>query len=923
MARVIQSPGVEINEIDLSARTVFPTGTNILIQGFSPQGPTDETLYVSTMSEFETIYGAPTNAAERYFYHTVKSTFNSPANILVCRLPYGEKRGLTFSDELYSALVLPVSGNDHDTSHGGVSAISGSNLFAKNVVSTELVSAIGTSANSIEVANNSLFVAGDTLLLEQYKAVAPAAGQPVTDREFVEVTKVWTNSTSGKQYIDIKRTNPVAFAKDAVVVKTDDDGDGKSSLAKVSDCTELQFGAPQRIDLLPEEYLALKNGEVAFDDDCIVPLDNNGSVDRSYAAAKDVLRFEDLPAYFKRGVSGSEEDYEKIDGAIVEGVSKRKISTFKDRMKKCGMLLVNKAQTTMNTYYEGYYIAFGDNGQFAIDDGSNLDDSKFEAIDGLKTFGAAGTYFELPAQRLNFDLTAHTVSGSQGSMSEVFENIPSFDVAVPDFKDTIGIAVFKLRKSIYATETTALDFMLDESHVGSLDAYRQTANINGGKAKSFYIETLDANSTLLSCFINKKISEESGTFLTQQGSLVDVPNTSITFHSEAQRYAWGTGTYQEEVPASAKKSIGTVVDKVERNFEKLQNLDEWDIDITLDAGLTTINTYVKYKQALNDRDGNKDAPVSFDDESVVDISGLQGSVIKSSSEGEAKGSTWNGFEAVAAWKAVANAFILFAQDRRKDHMTILDPMRYIFVQGRNGVTMLDQTKNFSQHMLYPLKNLLGTTSTNYAAVYGNWLKQYDAVADKNFWAPNSGVIAAAYANNDAQYNPWFAPAGFTRGLVTNALQVAIRPNQKQRDQFYKIGLNPIAYFPNDGYVIFGQKTMQAKPSAFDRINVRRLFLYLEKAVRRTIKYFVFEPNTFSTRQAILAVLTPIFQRVKSTQGMYDYLIVCDPRNNPPAVIDNNELVVDIYIKPVRAAEFILVNFYATRTDQNFSELIGG
>jgi phage tail sheath protein FI len=152
--------------------------------------------------------------------------------------------------------------------------------------------------------------------------------------------------------------------------------------------------------------------------------------------------------------------------------------------------------------------------------------------------------------------------------------------------------------------------------------------------------------------------------------------------------------------------------------------------------------------------------------------------------------------------------------------------------------------------------------------------------------------------------------------------MAIRPNQKQRDQFYKISLNPIAFFPGDGFVIFGQKTLQAKPSAFDRINVRRMFLYLEKAVRQTIKYLVFEPNDFGTRTTVLSLLNPIFQRVKSTRGLYDYLIVCDDRNNPPAVIDENELVVDIYIKPVRAAEFILVNLYATRTDQNFSELIG-
>jgi phage tail sheath protein FI len=217
---------------------------------------------------------------------------------------------------------------------------------------------------------------------------------------------------------------------------------------------------------------------------------------------------------------------------------------------------------------------------------------------------------------------------------------------------------------------------------------------------------------------------------------------------------------------------------------------------------------------------------------------------------------------------------------------------------------------------------MSVVNTNYAATYGTWVKQYDASQDKNFWAPSSGVVAASFATNDSVYQPWFAPAGFTRGLITNALEIALRPNQKQRDQFYKIGVNPIAWFPGDGYVIFGQKTLQAKPSAFDRINVRRMFLYLEKAVRKTVKYFVFEPNTFATRQNIIAVLTPIFQRVKSTQGCYDYLIVCDDRNNPPAVIDNNEMVIDIYIKPVRFAEFILVNFYATRTDQNFGELVG-
>ena len=138
---------------------------------------------------------------------------------------------------------------------------------------------------------------------------------------------------------------------------------------------------------------------------------------------------------------------------------------------------------------------------------------------------------------------------------------------------------------------------------------------------------------------------------------------------------------------------------------------------------------------------------------------------------------------------------------------------------------------------------------------------------------------------------------------------------------YKISVNPVAFFPNEGNVIYGQKTLLKQPSAFDRINVRRLFLNLEKATNSTVKYFVFEPNTLLTRTRVINTLTPIFENAKNTQGLYDYLIVCDERNNTPDIIDQNELVVDIYLKPVRTAEFILVNFIATRTSANFQELV--
>ena len=235
--------------------------------------------------------------------------------------------------------------------------------------------------------------------------------------------------------------------------------------------------------------------------------------------------------------------------------------------------------------------------------------------------------------------------------------------------------------------------------------------------------------------------------------------------------------------------------------------------------------------------------------------------------------------------------------------------------------MDDKTKSFSQAIYWPMKHVFGAYNTSYVSVYGNWGRNYDAVADKFIYTPFSAIAAATYANVDGTFQPWFAPAGFTRGRFSGAVNLAIKPSQRQRDLLYRIGVNPVTQFPNEGFAFFGQKTLFKKPSAFDRVNVRRLFLYLEKVVRNTMRFFVFEPNTLLTRTQVINILTPIFENAKNTEGVYDYLIVCDERNNTPDIIDQNELVVDIYLKPVRAAEFILVNFYATRTGQDFNELL--
>ena len=279
-------------------------------------------------------------------------------------------------------------------------------------------------------------------------------------------------------------------------------------------------------------------------------------------------------------------------------------------------------------------------------------------------------------------------------------------------------------------------------------------------------------------------------------------------------------------------------------------------------------------------------------------------------------------EVVQNYLAVANEFINFAGNKRKDHIFIADAITNIFVQGQNVKTLDDPTKAFSTNLYWPLRNQFSSIDSSFVCTFANCGRTVDVVTNQQIWVPFSGFAAANFANTDSTFQPWYAPAGFTRGVVTGLNDLAFYPKQKQRDQLYKIGINPVAFFPAEGFVIFGQKTLQQKPSVFDRINVRRLFLSLENRTRDTVKFFVFEPNTLFTRTNVINTITPIFDNAKNTQGIYDYLIICDERNNTPSIIDQNELVVDIYLKPVRTAEFILVNFYATRTSANFNELVG-
>jgi len=212
------------------------------------------------------------------------------------------------------------------------------------------------------------------------------------------------------------------------------------------------------------------------------------------------------------------------------------------------------------------------------------------------------------------------------------------------------------------------------------------------------------------------------------------------------------------------------------------------------------------------------------------------------------------------------------------------------------------------------------SSTSYAVLDSGYKYQYDRYNDVYRWVPLNGDVAGLCARTDHTNDPWWSPGGFNRGQIKNVVKLAVNPMQTDRDMLYAAGVNPVVTFPGQGTILYGDKTLLAKPSAFDRINVRRLFIVLEKAIAVAAKYQLFEFNDSFTRAQFVNLITPYLRDVQGRRGVTDFAVVCDDTNNTGQVIDANQFVADIYIKPNRSINFITLNFIAARSSVSFSEI---
>ena len=297
----------------------------------------------------------------------------------------------------------------------------------------------------------------------------------------------------------------------------------------------------------------------------------------------------------------------------------------------------------------------------------------------------------------------------------------------------------------------------------------------------------------------------------------------------------------------------------------------------------------------------------FENDTTVDVDFIMMGSAKHGSE----------YTQAIAGKAIAVA------EARKDAVAFISPSRSTMIDddasSDDSKSLIKKDSEITQAVKDWYSSI---TSSSYAVFDSGYKYMFDRFNNKFRWIPLNGDIAGTCARTDINDFPWFSPAGTDRGTILNAVKLAYNPTKLQRDEIYPSRINPVIHSPGAGIVLFGDRTGFGRASAFDRINVRRLFIYLEDAIAAAAKDQLFEFNDEITRSNFVNIVEPFLRDVQAKRGIQDYVVVCDETNNTAAVIDSNEFIADIYIKPARSINFIGLTFVATRTGVSFEEIIG-
>lgn len=1048
----LSAPGVEVREYDESLRIQSNTGTTVFIPGFAQQGPVEEIITITSISDFENIYGIPTNAAERYFYYTVLAVLENSGEgttILTSRLAYGANEGDNVATA-YTLLAYPAIPVVKKSDSKGYTywQLTADKEAEENESATEcygaftLVSEDGETikAKPIDVSSEIILTSGvigrinnrPTVKLTNVESVIQPYAQ--TTSGVIKSAVDLTIEVGGEVYKTKNATVNVEVSTDATIASieiiapiwkteniigniiinlTYDDVNVINVLSNTEE--KLFFVGTEEIQATVEE---------AYEKIDITSVEALSPTDKD-----DVTYLIGAPAMYNVSL---EEYYEIISGDFFKW-SKATYPSFayndnsegpgsdlKTVIGNAAFITINTSRGTINDSYEGYYFGLTDNlfnessDDYILNSINSIQFTSWNResdIAGTNTQNNKGLvdfvnindeYTQIGSSRLDFYLDSNT----RGSISNVLQTTASgFETESEEYDDTLNFGIFKLNKSTVGTEAMKLTYNIVELYNASLGKTRTYSVANAIRPQSYFIETITEGSKNITVLVNPYIANKihidingklrgkvrtystklvnnykfyESKYLTKSISIADglTPKSAaaaarvnianwatlvnrigvpieelieIETNTDAyQRFNKTDSLYPFSTYTVVKKNnkyIGAVPAKVTRALDLISNDEEYpDIDIIVDAGLSTIYAYSNAKTLISEGSGTifnsetnnngANTEKNVNENIFAEDALLQGIEDMRTSRSVL---TEDADTVIQDYMSVQQAFMTLADSfqngGRGDCFYIPDVLRGILIRGKDTkVEKLYGTKltnkaygdaetvnhSWSTSILSPIKHLVNGFTTSYASIYAQWLKVNDGFTNEKFWVPASGYMAALMCASDQIQGPWYAAAGLNRGLVGGVIDCALNPNQKQRGNLYKLCVNSVPKISGVGITCWGIRTLSKKASAFDQNTCRRTFLFIEKAVKKLLRYYLFEPNNSYTQLSIYNEIQPYMESIRNQGGIYSYSCVCDKTNNTAEIVNAGNLAVDISAAPTRTAEFIVLNMTANKYTQEVS-----
>lgn len=902
--RTITAPGVEWKETDRSGYSPALVGTACYVPGFANKGEAYKPMEFTSRAAWISYYGEPDNEAERYFYAAACEVLNQNGRLYCARLPYDNEA----FEQMVGLQYTVTKGTDNvKTSCPEIYEID-TEIKDAAIIAPKGVPTLYTLSQIDEYRTDEAKVHANNILIVDttgatYKRVQEDDRKGEA-RECIGIVPVITtaaNAMQAQSLINVSLTQTSAYE---VIGCLEGTVNGLQALSATNTLRETDlvnrlntcgyFGTQinefSTVVIRTGDSTSLSEKIGTWYDQCNTFLEEfhlTGDYDFSYIAG--IKLFVDNASSGKIIVTNTDE-LKKIKSYCEQIIDDFTTTDFYEIDSEGN--LITEIAYDIKTLTDTYSDWVGTSLVFAPKSYVNPESIKIAKDD-------SGNYYTYASMQKAKALTEPVVKSINGDTTlpdtlaldanQYFPTIQPANDGVgfdPEHLKDIGVIVYK----------TYLD-----ASVGNKVSYEAVEAFSG----SLYKDDVDPN-TGVTKFIDTIINSQSQyiNFFSNCFSTTTMKNyykndCDILIAKHAQNAILGFYSSMTKEDISISKSI---YDGLNKAFDKVTDLNKLDIDIVCDAGVANIASYLK--AIFNDK-GPYDLTITDD---------LGNSML----------GLWTCKKAtdtsVKTWKVVEQKFDNFCKNVRKDCMFIADGLRPLVLQGQKKIIRDSKPANTIDVNIVPYLPAICGLNTSYGAGYVDWFEQADDYTGDFFWCPPSIKAMGVYLNTDVNYNYWDAPAGLNRGMVA-ATDVAFSPTPKQAGIFYEKNWNYAINYPNDGIVLEGQKTFQVKPSAFDRVNVRRLFLRLERASYKVARYFVYEGNTAYLRQRLVDALDPYFKEAKLGGGIYDYKIICDESNNSSETIDRNELHVSIGIKPVKTAEFIILNFIAGSTGASWEEIM--